>query len=86
VLDESGGLNGSTQYLLEVYLQQVQKPTSSLVWTGCQYYGQGTFVTKGKIIYVQERIGMGLEFLDTPKDQLQILDSWLAELPPAACL
>jgi hypothetical protein len=47
---------------------------------------QGTFVTKGKIIYVQERIGMGLEFLDTPKDQLQILNSWLAELPPAACL
>jgi hypothetical protein len=28
---------------------------------------QGTFVTKGKIIYVQ--------------DQLQVLDSWLAEFP-----
>jgi hypothetical protein len=45
---------------------------------------EGTFVTKGKIVYVQERIGMGVVFLDPPGDQLQILDSWLAELPPAA--
>jgi hypothetical protein len=43
-----------------------------------------TFVTKGKTIYVQERIGIGVVFLDPPEDQLQILDSWLAELPPAA--
>jgi hypothetical protein len=45
---------------------------------------QGTFVTRGKIVYVQERIGMGVVFLDPPKDQLEILDSWLAALPPAA--
>jgi hypothetical protein len=47
---------------------------------------QGTFVTKGKIIYVHEGIGMGVAFLDPPKDQLQILDSWLAELRSAAAL
>jgi PilZ domain len=46
----------------------------------------GTFVTKGKTIYVQERIGMGVVFLDPPEDQLQILDSWLADLPPTACI
>jgi len=42
---------------------------------------QGTFVTKGKIIYVHEKFGMGVLFLDPSKDQLQVLDSWLAELP-----
>jgi hypothetical protein len=47
---------------------------------------QGIFVTKGKIIYVHEGIGMGLVFLDTSRDQLQILDSWLAELPSEATL
>jgi hypothetical protein len=44
---------------------------------------EGTFVTEGKIVYVQERIGMGVAFLDPPKDQLEILDSWIAKLPPA---
>jgi hypothetical protein len=43
---------------------------------------KGIFVTKGKIVYVDERIGMGVAFLDPLKDQLKILDSWLAELPP----
>lgn len=42
---------------------------------------QGTFTTKGKIIYVHETFGMGVVFLDTAPDQLKILDSWLAELP-----
>jgi len=41
---------------------------------------QGIFVTKGEIIYVHEGFGMGVVFLDPSKDQLQILDSWLAEL------
>jgi hypothetical protein len=45
---------------------------------------QGTFVTKGKTIYIQEQIGMGVLFLDTPMEELQILDSWIAELPQAA--
>jgi hypothetical protein len=47
---------------------------------------EGAFETKGKIIYVHERIGMGVVFLDPPKEQLQILDSWLAEFPSAAAL
>jgi hypothetical protein len=41
---------------------------------------QGAFATQAKVIYVQEHIGMGIAFLDTPEDQLQILDSWLANL------
>jgi hypothetical protein len=39
----------------------------------------GTFVTPGSVIYVLERMGMGVAFLDTAPDQLSILDSWLAE-------
>jgi hypothetical protein len=42
----------------------------------------GTFETKAKILYVHERIGIGVQFFDTSKDQLDILDSWLAKLPP----
>lgn len=41
---------------------------------------RGTFATPAKIVYVQEGMGMGIAFLDTPVDQLKILDSWLAEL------
>lgn len=41
---------------------------------------QGTFTTHGRIIYVQEAMGMGVAFADTPNEQLKILDSWLAEL------
>jgi len=39
---------------------------------------RGTFTTKAKIIYVHENIGMGVGFVDTPKEQLDILDSWLS--------
>ncbi len=42
----------------------------------------GAFETKGKIIYVLERLGMGVQFFDPPKDQLKVLESWLAEFPP----
>ena len=45
---------------------------------------KGTFTAKGRILYVHAGIGMGVVFLDPPKDQLEILDSWLAELPPVA--
>jgi hypothetical protein len=47
---------------------------------------EGSFVTEGEIIYVHERIGMGVVFVDPPKDQLEILDSWLVELPSTAAL
>jgi hypothetical protein len=40
---------------------------------------QGTFVATGKIIYVQEGMGMGVLFLDVANDQEKLLDSWLAE-------
>jgi len=42
----------------------------------------GTFATKGKVIYVHERFGMGIVFVDPPEGQLKILDEWLSILPP----
>ena len=48
------------------------------------YRDAGAFETNGKIVYIHERIGMGVAFLDTPEDQLKVLDTWLAELPPAS--
>lgn len=45
---------------------------------------RGTFTTSGKILYVHDRIGMGVVFLDPTSDQLNILDSWLTEIPPTA--
>lgn len=41
---------------------------------------QGAFATKGKILYVQENIGMGVGFDETPADQIKLLDTWLADL------
>ena len=40
----------------------------------------GTFATKGKIIYAQESMGMGVAFLDIQDEQLKTLDAWLAEI------
>lgn len=44
---------------------------------------RGTLALKGKILYIHQGIGMGVVFLDPPQDQLEILDAWIAELPPA---
>jgi hypothetical protein len=44
---------------------------------------QGVLKLKGKILYIHEGIGMGVVFVEPPEDQLKILDSWLAVLPPA---
>jgi hypothetical protein len=41
---------------------------------------KGAFSTRGKIIYTQEGMGMGVVFVDPPADQVKILESWLAEL------
>lgn len=41
---------------------------------------QGSFTTPGRIIYVQEGIGMGVAFVGVTEDQLKILDTWLAEM------
>jgi hypothetical protein len=45
---------------------------------------QGSFSTRGSIIYVHPGIGMGIAFLDPREDQLKTLDSWLSALssPP----
>jgi len=45
------------------------------------FHDRGTFATKGKVLYLREQIGMGVSFLDLPKDQSEVLDSWLAGLP-----
>jgi hypothetical protein len=41
---------------------------------------QGSFNTRGKIIYVQEGMGMGVAFADVEEGQLKVLDSWLLEI------
>lgn len=41
---------------------------------------QGIFESKGRIVYVQEGMGMGVAFLDVAPEQLKVLDSWLAEI------
>ena len=38
-----------------------------------------TFMTNGKVIYVHERNGVGIVFVDSIEKQLEILDSWLAD-------
>jgi hypothetical protein len=43
---------------------------------------QGSFATKGRVIYVHEGLGMGIIFLNPNSEQLQILDHWLAERRP----
>jgi hypothetical protein len=40
----------------------------------------GTFMAAGKIIYVQDMMGMGIAFTEVPADQMEVLDSWLDEL------
>ncbi|HTR46986.1 MAG TPA: PilZ domain-containing protein [Verrucomicrobiae bacterium] len=41
---------------------------------------QGVFACPGRIIYIQEGMGMGVAFFDVSDEQLKVLDSWLAEL------
>jgi PilZ domain-containing protein len=38
-----------------------------------------TFMTNGKVIYVHEGIGMGIVFVDPAEDQVEVLNSWLAD-------
>jgi len=48
------------------------------------YNDSGSFESVGKIIYVQDNMGMGVGFVDPPKDQLDLLDTWLSELSGGA--
>ncbi len=41
---------------------------------------RGTFATPGKIIYVQEAMGMGVSYMNTLPEQLKVLDTWLADM------
>jgi len=41
---------------------------------------QGTLCVTGRIIYVQEGMGMGVAFTELAGDQAKILDQWLAEI------
>jgi hypothetical protein len=43
---------------------------------------QGTFATNGKVIYVQEAIGMGVAFVDPSPEKVKVLDTWLASRSP----
>jgi len=47
---------------------------------------QGAFETRAKTLYVQQGIGMGVVFIDTPEDQVKILEKWLVDLPPAVAV
>jgi hypothetical protein len=40
---------------------------------------ENTFMTNGKVIYVHEGIGMGIVFVDSSEEQMEVLNSWLAE-------
>lgn len=39
-----------------------------------------TFTSNGQVVYVHDGIGMGLAFVDTTTDQVEMLNSWLAGL------
>ena len=39
-----------------------------------------TFTSNGKVVYAHDGIGMGLVFVDTANDQVEMLNSWLAGL------
>ncbi len=47
---------------------------------------QGAFQARGKIIYVQPHMGVGVAFLDPPEDQLKLLDAWIADFPPESAI
>jgi PilZ domain len=40
----------------------------------------GSFESAGKIIYVQENVGMGVGFVDAAPEQQAVLEGWLKEL------
>jgi hypothetical protein len=40
---------------------------------------QGKFMSRGRVIYAQDGMGMGIRFADLAVDQLKILESWLEE-------
>lgn len=47
-------------------------------------HGLDTFKTRGEIRHVEAGVGMGVQFIDAPPNQLKILSSWIAELTGAS--
>lgn len=41
---------------------------------------QGAFETKGKVVYSDEKFGMGVAFTEMTGDQRAVLEGWLAEI------
>ena len=41
---------------------------------------QGNFFSRGRIVYAQDGMGMGVAFQETAPEQQRILDSWIQEL------
>lgn len=44
---------------------------------------QGMFTTRGRVIYSQQGMGMGVAFQETAAEQMKTLESWLSELSAA---
>jgi len=40
----------------------------------------GSFATSARVIYADQGMGMGVLFVNTAADQVQILDAWISEL------
>jgi hypothetical protein len=40
----------------------------------------GVFESQGKVVYVQDRFGMGIAFTEIAPDQRALLQNWIAEL------
>ena len=53
-------------------------PADTLLKVFISHAGR-TFTTRGKVIYVHERFGMGIVFVDSSQDELEILNSWLVD-------
>jgi len=41
---------------------------------------QGKFFSRGRIVYAQDGMGMGVAFQETAPEQKRILDTWIEEL------
>jgi hypothetical protein len=42
-------------------------------------HGDEVFTTKARVVYESPNMGMGVQFVDVPPDQMAILDRWFAE-------
>jgi PilZ domain len=53
-------------------------PVNTLLKVFISHDGR-TFTTSGKVIYAHGRFGMGIAFVDSTPEQLELLNSWLAD-------